>query len=62
MMRTLRVSRVAATVVAVGLLGGSIVTGGAGAAPGVVLGYFSPGERAPPRRGGGGRGSPRPRA
>ncbi|MGY2031582.1 alpha/beta hydrolase [Nocardia gipuzkoensis] len=38
MMRTLRVSRVAATVVAVGLLGGSIVTGGAEAAPGVVFG------------------------
>ncbi|MBF6224759.1 alpha/beta fold hydrolase [Nocardia abscessus] len=38
MMRTLRISRVAATVVAVGLLGGTIVTGVADAAPGVAFG------------------------
>ncbi|WP_040785002.1 alpha/beta hydrolase [Nocardia pneumoniae] len=38
MMRTLRVSRVAATVAAAALLGGSIVTGLANAAPGVVFG------------------------
>jgi pimeloyl-ACP methyl ester carboxylesterase len=38
MMRTPRVSRVAATVVAAGLLGGSIITGVADAAPGIAFG------------------------